>query len=308
MTVLVTGASGFIGRNLLMSLADAGHKTVGVVRSGSLNQPCHDFISIKQVDVLDGATDWSGLFGNVSSVVHCAAVAHGKPGDTSTINTEATLNLARQAVSAGVRRFVFLSSIGVHGSVNSVPYTEGDPVNPENDYAQSKWLAEQGLWSIQEESGMELVVIRPPLVYGPGAPGNFASLVHWVQKGIPLPLGAINNKRSLVALDNLLDLIVTCIGHPAASNQTFLVSDGEDISTTELLLGVAEASGKSSRLIPVPASWLQFGATLFGKKAVAQRLLGSLQVDISHTRKCLNWTPPLTVKQGLQRCFPNQQD
>jgi nucleoside-diphosphate-sugar epimerase len=155
---------------------------------------------------------------------------------------------------------------------------------------------------------MEVVVIRPPLVYGPGVKGNFASMIKLVGKGLPLPLGAVHNKRSLVALDNLVDLIITCIDHPGAANKTFLVSDGEDLSTTELLRGVADAMGKPSRLIPVPAGWLQFGATLLGKKAVAQRLLGSLQVDISHTQKCLNWTPPLTVKQGLQRCFPNKQD
>ena len=158
------------------------------------------------------------------------------------------------------------------------------------------------------ETGMEVVIIRPPLVYGPGVKGNFASMIKLVEKGLPLPLGAIHNKRSLVALDNLVDLIITCIDHHAAANQTFLVSDGEDLSTTELLRGVAEAIGKPSRLIPVPASLLQFGATLLGKKAVAKRLLGSLQVDISHTQECLNWTPPLTVKQGLQRCFPNHQD
>jgi nucleoside-diphosphate-sugar epimerase len=179
---------------------------------------------------------------------------------------------------------------------------------PAEPYAQSKWEAEQGLMQLCQYTCMELVIIRPPLVYGPGTPGNFGSLVSIVEKGLPLPLGAIRNKRSLVALDNLVDLITTCIDHPGAANETFLVSDGEDLSTTELLRGVAEAMGKPSRLIPVPASWLQFGATLLGKKAVAQRLLGSLQVDISHTRKCLNWTPPLTVKQGLQRCFPNQQD
>jgi nucleoside-diphosphate-sugar epimerase len=209
-----------------------------------------------------------------------------------------------------VRRFIFISSIGVNGHINTQPFTEDDLPNPDptDFYAQSKLQAEQGLWEIQKETGMEIVVIRPPLVYGPGAPGNFGVLVRWVEKGLPLPLGAIHNKRSLVALDNLVDLIATCIDHPNAANQVFLVSDGEDLSTTQLLQGVADAMGKPSRLIPVPASVLQFAATLLGKKAVAQRLLGSLQVDIRHTQKCLNWTPPLTVKQGLARCFPNQQD
>jgi nucleoside-diphosphate-sugar epimerase len=156
------------------------------------------------------------------------------------------------------------------------------------------------------ETGMEVVIIRPPLVYGPGVKGNFASMIKLVEKGLPLPLGAIHNKRSLVALDNLVDLIITCIEHPAAANQVFLASDGEDLSTTELLQGVGKAMGKPSRLVPVPAGLLMFGATLLGKKAMAQRLLGSLQVDISKARNLLGWQPPLSVEEGLKRCFPDQ--
>jgi len=250
-------------------------------------------------------------------VVHTAARVHvmdDSAQDPLTefrdVNVTGTMNLARQAAAAGVKRFVFISSIKVNGeqTSGSQQFESTDSPALEDPYGVSKWEAEVGLKKLALETGMEVVIIRPPLVYGPGVKGNFASMIKLVEKGLPLPLGAIHNKRSLVALDNLVDLIITCIDHHAAANQTFLVSDGEDLSTTELLRGVAEAIGKPSRLIPVPASLLQFGATLLGKKAVAKRLLGSLQVDISHTQECLNWTPPLTVKQGLQRCFPNHQD
>jgi nucleoside-diphosphate-sugar epimerase len=226
------------------------------------------------------------------------------------VNVVGTLNLARQAAAAGVKRFIFISSIKVNGEQTPLGqlFFSHDVPSPEDFYGISKHEAEQGLRELAAETGMEVVIIRPPLVYGPDVKGNFANMIKLVGKGLPLPLGAVHNKRSLVALDNLVDLIITCIDHPGAANETFLVSDGEDLSTTQLLQGVAEAMGKPSRLIPVPAGLLKFGATLLGKKALAQRLLGSLQVDISHTQKCLNWTPPLTVKQGLQRCFPNQQD
>jgi len=250
-------------------------------------------------------------------VIHAAARVHVMSDSENDplaafreINVKGSLDLARQAAAAGVKRFIFISSIKVNGERTSKgqPFNSHDAASPEDFYGISKHEAEQGLRALAAETGMEVVIIRPPLVYGPGVKGNFASMIKLVGKGLPLPLGAVHNKRSLVALDNLVDLIITCIDHPGAANETFLVSDGEDLSTTQLLQGVAEAMGKPSRLIPVPASLLQFGTTLLGKKAVAQRLLGSLQVDISHAQKCLNWTPPLTVKQGLQRCFPNQQD
>jgi nucleoside-diphosphate-sugar epimerase len=248
----------------------------------------------------------------VDIVIHCAARAHVmQEGEVNAldayreINTIATLELARQAARAGAKRFIFLSSIKVNGekTIDHSRFKPTDTPKPEDPYGISKWEAEQGLRDLATETGMEVVIIRPPLVYGFGVKGNFSSITKLVAKGLPLPLGAVHNKRSLVALDNLVDLIITCVDHPKAANQTFLVSDGDDLSTTQLLQHVAEGMGAPSRLIPVPASWLQFGATLFGKKAIAQRVLGSLQVDISHTQKCLNWSPPLTVKQGFQRCF-----
>jgi nucleoside-diphosphate-sugar epimerase len=312
--ILVTGASGFVGGHLLARLA--AQPSV-VVRGAVRGTPAGNHSGLIAVGEINGNTDWSEALQEQRVIVHTAARAHimaDTAADPLTefrrVNVAGTLNLARQAAKAGVKRFIFISSIKLNGekTLPSAPFTAADKPAPEDPYGVSKMEAEQGLQALASETGMEVVIIRPPLVYGPGVKGNFASMIKLVGKGLPLPLGAVHNKRSLVALDNLVDLIITCIDHPGAANETFLVSDGEDLSTTQLLQGVAEAMGKPSRLIPVPVSLLQFGATLLGKKAVAQRLLGSLQVDISHTQKCLNWTPPLTVKQGLQRCFPNQQD
>jgi nucleoside-diphosphate-sugar epimerase len=312
--VLVTGATGFLGAPLAGCL-NAGNRynlTCAIRRKASLN--CDKAVFIKG---LNADADWWDALVGQEVVIHTAARAHIMNDEVADplaeyrkVNVAGTLNLARQAAIAGVKRFIFISSIKVNGEQTATgqPFYSHDAPSPEDFYGISKHEAEQGLCALAAETGMEVVIIRPPLVYGPGVKGNFASMIKLVGKGLPLPLGAVHNKRSLVALDNLVDLIITCIDHPGAANQTFLVSDGEDMSTTQLLQGVAQAMGKPSRLIPVPASLLQFAATLLGKKAVAQRLLGSLQVDISHTQKCLNWTPPLTVKQGLQRCFPNQQD
>jgi nucleoside-diphosphate-sugar epimerase len=259
----------------------------------------------------------NGAMARVNVVISCAARAHvmnDEAGDPLTayrnVNTAGTLKLARQAATEGVKRFIYISSVKVNGksTTDSHRFTTHDTPSPEDAYGVSKHEAEQELKALAAETGMEVVIIRPPLVYGPGVKGNFASMIKLVEKGLPLPLGAIHNKRSMVALDNLVDLIITCIDHPAAANQTFLVSDGHDVSTTELLRGVARAMGKPSRLIPVPAPLLQWGAALIGKQDMARRLLGSLQVDISHTQECLNWNPPLTVEQGLRRCFPGQQE
>jgi len=219
------------------------------------------------------------------------------------VNVDGTLNLARQAAAAGVRRFIFISSIKVNGegSALGAPYLADAKPAPADPYGISKMEAEQGLRALAAETGMEVVIIRPVLVYGPGVKANFRSMMSWLNKGVPLPLGAIHNQRSLVALDNLVDLIVTCIDHPAAANQTFLVSDGEDLSTTELLRRMGAALGKPARLLPVPAFMLQAGAALLGKRDMAQRLCGSLQVDISKTRELLNWTPPVSVDQALAK-------
>jgi nucleoside-diphosphate-sugar epimerase len=261
---------------------------------------------------MDALTNWSATLAGVEVVIHTAARAHIMRDEAADplaeyrkVNVEGTLSLARQAANAGVRRFIFISSIKVNGeaTADARAFSASDEPAPEDAYGVSKLEAEQGLMRLAAETGMAIVIIRPPLVYGPGVKGNFASMIKLVEKGLPLPLGAIHNKRSLVGIDNLVDLIIRCIDHPAAANQVFLVGDGEDLSTTELLHDVGKAMGKSVRLIPVPAEILQFGATLLGKKAMAQRLLGSLQVDISKTRKILDWKPPYTVEEGLRRCF-----
>ncbi len=258
---------------------------------------------------LELAADWSVALAGISAVVHLADRVHVM-ADTAAnplvefrrVNVQGTLNLARQAAAAGVRRFVFISSIGVNGAETSQkPFADQDQAAPHSPYAVSKYEAELALQALAAETDMEVVVIRPPLVYGPNAPGNFGSLMRWLKRGVPLPLGAIHNQRSLVALGNLVDLIVLCLTHPAAANQTFLVSDGEDVSTTELLRRMGQALGCPARLIPVPASWLKLAATMVGKPDVAQRLCGSLQVDISKTRQLLGWSPPLTLDQGLKK-------
>lgn len=307
MQVLLTGATGFVGGALLRYLSTAGSCVVAAVRSsGTSRFSEHVF----EVGDISADTQWASALEGIAVVVHTAARAHISQevsNDPLTeyrgVNVEGTLNLARQAAIAGVKRFVFISSIGVNGNINVRPFTALDVPHPVEPYAQSKWEAEQGLWRIQQETGMELVIIRPPLVYGPEAPGNFGSLVRWVGKGIPLPLGAIHNRRSLVGIDNLVDLIVRCIDHPAAANQVFLAGDGRDLSTTELLRLVGDATGRPARLIPVPAGVLKLSAALLGRKAMAQRLLGSLQVDISQTCETLDWQPPFTVEEGLKRCF-----
>jgi len=305
--ILLTGATGFLGRQLAKYLHSKPHVGLTAVVRRSVDISA---FQTREVQRINANTDWSEALINQQVVIHAAARAHIMKEDLADpvveyrqVNVDGTVNLARQAAEAGVRRFIFISSIGVNGNINTKPFTEDDTPKPADPYAQSKLEAEQGLWEIQHETGMELVVIRPPLVYGPNAPGNFGSLTRWIDKGVPLPLGAIQNQRSLVALDNLVDLITTCIDHPAAANQVFLAGDGQDLSTTELLRSVARAAGKPSRLIPIPSSLLMLAATLLGKKAVAQRLLGSLQVDISKARDLLEWEPPISVEEGLRRCF-----
>jgi len=305
--IMLTGANGFVGSALKAELAsDSGIHLVTAVRRGRKSPDC------VAVGNIDGGTDFSESLAGVDTVIHAAARAHIMRDEVDDplaeyrkVNVQGTLNLARQAVAAGARRFVFLSSIKVNGETTAreIPFQAADVPLPEDAYGISKLEAEQGLMRLAAETGMEVVIIRPPLVYGPGVKGNFASMIKLVDKGIPLPFGAVDNKRSLVGVDNLVDLIIRCIDHPAAANQVFLAGDGADLSTTELLRGVGRAMGKPARLIPVPAGMLQLGATLLGKKAMAQRLLGSLQVDISKTCELLDWKPPYTVEEGLRRCF-----
>lgn len=305
--VLLTGATGFVGGGVAKRL----QRTEGVDLRCATRSPMPGFRGEQAlISSIDKSTDWAAALESRDLVIHAAALAH-VPGNEirnaeaayRDVNVEGTLSLARQAAEAGVQRFLFISSIGVNGRSNERPFSEDDVPNPQDSYALSKLEAERGLWDISAQTAMEVVIIRPPLVYGAQAPGNFGSLVKWVDRGIPLPLGAIHNRRSLVALENLVDFIVICLTHPAAANQLFLAGDGQDVSTTDLLRGVGKAMGKPARLIPVPARLLILIATLLGKKAIAHRLLGSLQVDISKSRSLLGWEPPLTVEEGLERCF-----
>lgn len=310
--VLVTGGSGFVGSALVQILASSGIKVVAAVRNmPSTHHNDKPGIVWRSVGDISDQTYWLPVLKDVGTVVHCAARAHvmhemlADPlAEYRRVNVQGTAHLARQASEAGVKRFVFISSIGVNGNRTNRPFTEKDNPQPHDSYAISKYEAEQVLWQVARDTSMEVVIIRPPLVYGPGAPGNFASLVRWVRRGVPLPLGAVHNRRSLVALDNLVDFIALCASperSPQAANQTFLLSDGDDVSTTELLRRVAHAYGVPARLLPVPVGLMRGAARLLGKTAVADRLLGSLQVDASKARDLLNWAPPVSMQEHLRK-------
>lgn len=308
MRILLTGATGFVGRGLMERMATLDNfELVAAVRNTTVMLPGN--ATSLQVAGLEPDADWKTALKRVDVVIHSAARAHvmrelaSDPlAEFRKVNVEGTLNLAHQAVEANVRRFIFISSIKVNGenTASGHPFFADAQPAPADPYGISKMEAEQGLQAIAAKTGMEVVIIRPTLVYGPGVKANFLNMMRWLYKGVPLPFGAINNRRSLVALDNLVDLIVTCIDHPAAANQIFLVSDGEDLSTTELLRRLGFALGKPARLLPVPSWLLDVGVAIIGKKALSQRLCSSLQVDISKTRKLLNWTPPVSINEALR--------
>lgn len=301
--VLVTGAAGFVGQSLLPTLEGADYQVIGASRHGSSN-------SRPAAPDLGPEADWRPLLDGVSAIVHLAGRAHVMRDEAPDplaeyrrVNVDGTRRLAEQAAAAGVRRLVFVSSIKVSGedTTGRAPYRADQSPAPEDFYGISKWEAEQALADVAARTGLEVVVVRPPLVYGPGVKGNFRRLVDLVRRGTPLPLGAVDNRRSLVSVFNLCDLLVRCIDHPAAAGQTFLVSDGEDLSTPELIRRLAGAMDRPARLVPVPPGLMRAGARLLGREGIYRRLCGSLQVDIGPTCERLGWTPPVGVNEGLAR-------
>lgn len=306
--ILVTGASGFVGAAVVARLARQGLPVRACMRR--VGVPVPEGVPVVPVGDLGPNTVWDGLLDGVTAIVHAAAHVHvmdaagaGALDAFRRVNVGGSVALARAAAAAGVRRFVYLSSVKVHGEATPPgrPFREDDRPAPSDAYGISKMEAELALREVSAATGMELVVIRPPLVYGPGVKANFAALVRLVRRGWPLPLGAIHNRRSLVALDNLVDLVLCCLQHPQAAGEVFLVSDGQDLSTPELVRGLGAAVGRVPVLLPVPAGLLAALAGGLGRGAVAQRLCGNLQVDISRARQRLGWTPPVPVAEGLRR-------
>ena len=308
MVVLVTGANGFVGSALCARLNRDEVSVRSAVRARNLLPFGTDAF---QIGSLSADTDWSDALSNVEQVVHLAARVHimkeiglDPLAEFRLVNVKGTANLATQAAAAGVKRFIFLSSIKVNGEFTEQgqPYSADDVPAPADPYGVSKHEAEELLKQIAFKTGMEVVIIRPPLVYGPGVKANFESMMRWLARGVPLPLAAVtHNRRSLVALDNLVDLIVTCLNHPAAASQTFLVGDGEDLSTSQLILRMGAELGNPANLFYLPPPLLKLGATLLNKPDVYKRLCSSLQLDIAKTKQLLGWAPPISVDEGLRR-------
>ena len=308
-TVLITGATGWVGGALVERLAQVDGLQLRALTRRADARFAEGVEPVMCAD-LEGPAALNGLVAGCTSVVHTAARVHvmqSRPADDPDafhrINTLATERLARAAAAAGVRRFVFLSSIKVNGerTLPGTAFTAHDEPNPQDAYAISKHAAEVALRNVAADTGLQVVIVRPPLVYGPGVRANFAALLQAVARGVPLPLGAVRNRRSLVALPNLVDFIVRCLEHPAAANETFVVSDGEDLSTPELVRRMAAAMGRPARLLPVPQMLLRAGAALFGRQAAVDRLCGHLQVDHGQARERLGWTPPVGVDEALRR-------
>lgn len=309
-TVLITGASGFIGQALCKGMASKGWQVRGTVRSIEQAASLPAGVEVVQIESIGPDTDWSDdALAGVDTVVHLAARVHvmrEASGDSLTeyrkVNTEGTARLARMAADAGVKRFVFLSTVKVNGEMTGdVPFSESDIPKPEGYYAISKWEAELILHRIVQETRLEVVILRLPLVYGPGVKANFLRLMNLVARRIPLPLAHVNNRRSLIYLGNLADAIVTCIIHPKAAGQTYMMSDGQDISTPDLIRMIAGSMGKKAKLFPCPLSLLKMIGKITGKSSEVERLIGSLRIDSAKIRRELSWTPPYTIEEGITK-------
>ena len=306
MKFMISGAGGFVGKALCAELFRRGQSVSAAVRSGrSLIKNTEVIV----VGAIDSETNWADALRDVDVVIHLAARVHVMRESATDplaeflkVNLHGTSNLARQAACFGVRRLVYVSSIKVNGEQTSATqsFTELDEPSPQDFYSISKWQAEQALWRIAQETGLEIVVVRPPLVYGPGVKGNFAQMLAVIAKQIPLPFASVHNRRSLIYLGNLVDALIACSTHPVAAGQTYLVCDGEDVSTPDLLRQLGDAMRCPAHILPFPPSWLRMLGKIFDKSDQVERLLGSLQVDSDKIRRDLNWVPPYTLQQGLQ--------
>lgn len=304
---LVTGANGFVGHFLCDRLLKDGHAVRGTLLESESPSSLPEGVEPVMIEPLGPDTLWQHTLAGVDTVIHLAARVHimdDKAADPLTefrqVNVDGTARLASEAAKAGVKRFIFISSIKVNGEESRLPYIPASPPNPTDPYGVSKYEAEQALRTIEAETGLEVVVIRPTLVYGPGVKANFLKMMQTVQRGILLPLASIENKRSLIYVGNLVDALATCAIHPAAAGQTYLVSDGEDVSTPELIRRTASALGVPARLLPFPMSLMKLAGKLTGKSGAVNRLTGSLTVDSSKIRQELGWKPPFTMEEGLK--------
>jgi nucleoside-diphosphate-sugar epimerase len=301
-SILITGATGFIGSHLIPKLEQKNYQITIALR-----QPFNSNHKTIVVGEIDNDTSWANALKNIDVVIHMAARAHileesvaNPEAQFDRVNTEGTINLGKQCLEAGVKHFIFLSSIGAVTTLSDNMINESSACNPDTPYGRSKLKAEKALEKLCENSSMTYTILRPTLVYGANNPGNMERLLKLTSKGLPLPLGSINNSRSLVYVGNLVDAIITCIDRTEAKNQTFIVSDGEDLSTPELIRRIGKAMNKTPLLLPIPSHLLKSGTKLLGKGEVGDRLLGSLAVDSSKIRKTLNWQPPYTVDEGLK--------
>ena len=316
--ILVTGANGFIGESLCKVLSDKNNLVRGVVRDISTIKK-NSNIEYVSVGNINFETNWSKLLADIDCVIHCAGKAHifnqnnkNSKDAYQSINVEGTRQLVTQAAKAGIKRLIFLSTIKVNGEITDQAediynkkskkiFTNKDKPSPQDSYGLSKWEAEKVLWEISTKTDLEICVLRLPLVYGKGVKGNLRRLINLMRFGTPLPFGLVKNKRSMIGLDNLIDLISRCIDHPAAKGKTFLVSDGEDLSTPDLLNYIASSMGRTSRLFPVPISLLKTAGFIFNREEEINKLVKSLKVDIQFTRDTLDWFPPVNVSEGIRR-------